>query len=161
MILLNTDTLSKSFGTKELFKNLNISVFENDRIGLIGQNGSGKSTLLKILSGLEKQDSGSFSTKKGLKIGYLAQSSEFTDKPPYEILIDFLKKDLTTPDYEKDQLVKLWLSKLGFKGNETSALTLSGGWKKRLDLARQMLLSPDLLLLDEPTNHLDLEGIIW
>lgn len=161
MILLNTDALSKSFGTKELFKNLNISVFENDHIGLIGQNGSGKSTLLKILSGLEKQDSGTFSQKKGLKIGYLAQTSEFTDKPPYEILIDFLKKDLITPDYEKDQLVKLWLSKLGFKGNETSALTLSGGWKKRLDLARQMLLNPDLLLLDEPTNHLDLEGIIW
>ncbi len=161
MILLNGESLSKSFGTKELFKNLTISVFEKDRIGLIGQNGSGKSTLLKILSNHEKPDSGTVSAKKGLKIGYLAQTSEFEDKSPFSILLDSLKKDLETPDYEKEQLIKIWMSKLGFKGNETSALHLSGGWKKRLDLARQMLFQPDLLLLDEPTNHLDLEGIIW
>ncbi len=161
MILLNGESLSKSFGTKELFKELDISVFEGDRIGLIGQNGSGKSTLLKIIAGLERADSGTLSPKRGLKIGYLPQTCEFDDVEPAVALFDSLKNDLQTPDYEKDRLVKLWLSKLGFTGAEKSAAKLSGGWKKRLRLAQEMITEPELLLLDEPTNHLDLEGIVW
>lgn len=161
MILLNGESLSKSFGTKELFNELSISILEGDRIGLIGQNGSGKSTLLKIIAGLDKADSGTLSLKRGLKIGYLPQSCEFEDEEPAIVLFNSLKNDLQTPDYEKERLVKLWLSKLGFTGLEGSAAKLSGGWKKRLRLAQEMITSPELLLLDEPTNHLDLEGIVW
>jgi ATP-binding cassette subfamily F protein uup len=161
MILLNSESLSKSFASKDLFKDISISIFEGDRIGLIGQNGCGKSTLLKIIAGLEKADSGTLSPKRGLKIGYLPQSCEFPDQSPINILLDALKEDTKTPDYEKERLAEVWMSKLGFTGLEPSGMHLSGGWKKRLMLAKEMLLSPDLLLLDEPTNHLDLEGILW
>lgn len=159
MLLLNGEGLSKAFGTKQLFKELSVSIFSNDRIGLIGQNGSGKSTFLKILAGLEKADSGVVSPRRGLKIGYVEQSCEFPDVKPIEILQEALGRDI--PDYEREQQAEVWMSKLGFTGSEPSASKLSGGWKKRLMVAKAMILQPDLLFLDEPTNHLDLEGILW
>ncbi|KKM01770.1 hypothetical protein LCGC14_1791080, partial [marine sediment metagenome] len=72
-ILLNTNNLSKSYGLKDLFKNISFSVFTHDRIGLIGPNGSGKSTLLKILANLEIADAGEVTTRRSLKIAYLPQ----------------------------------------------------------------------------------------
>jgi ATP-binding cassette subfamily F protein uup len=157
-LLYNCQSLTKSFGTRILFQDLHLSIFEKDRIGLIGPNGSGKSTLLKILSGLEQANSGILAPKKNLKIGYLPQSCDFLDKPPLEILLETLTEGA---DYERERLAQTWLSKLGFSGEEPSASLLSGGWKKRLGLAKELILEPDLLLLDEPTNHLDLEGIFW
>lgn len=160
-LLYNGQSLSKSYGTRHLFKELSFSIFEKDRIGLIGPNGSGKSTLLKILAGLETADEGILSPKRNLQIGYLPQTCEFPDQTPHQVLLDALQKDTEMPDYEKERLAQTWLSKLGFTGEEKSAHLLSGGWKKRLGLAKELLFSPDLLLLDEPTNHLDLEGIFW
>ncbi len=160
-LFLNCQSLSKSFGNRTLFENLSFSIFSGDRVGLIGPNGSGKSTLLKILSGSEKQNSGTVSAKRGLKVGYVPQTCEFPDKSPHDILMNSFSEGDERPDYERELLVETWLSKLGFTGEETSAERLSGGWKKRLMLAQELLASPDLLLLDEPTNHLDLEGILW
>jgi ATP-binding cassette subfamily F protein uup len=159
-LLLNCQALSKSFGPRTLFEGLCFSIFTQQRVGLIGPNGAGKSTLLKMLAGYEKPTEGIISSKRGLKIGYVPQSCEFPDISPEAVLHDTLKDD-QRPDYEKDVLVQTLLSKLGFKGNETSAHRLSGGWKKRLSIAKAVILAPDLLLLDEPTNHLDLEGIFW
>lgn len=158
-LLLSCQSLSKSFGTRELFDSLSLSIFSGDRIGLIGLNGAGKSTFLKILAGLEKADEGIISPRRDLKIGYLPQSCEFPDLPPLEVLMQAFKGD--EPDYEKEQQAEMWLSKLGFTGDEPLASRLSGGWKKRLGLAKELILAPDLLFLDEPTNHLDLEGILW
>jgi len=158
-LLFSSQSLSKSFGPRVLFRDLSISIFQGDRIGLIGPNGSGKSTLLKIIAGAETADSGILSPRKHLKIGYVPQSCEFADLSPEKILIEAVKEPL--PDYEKERLAQTWLSKLGFTGEETSANLLSGGWKKRLALAVELISSPDLILLDEPTNHLDLEGILW
>lgn len=159
-LFFNCQSLSKSFGTRTLFRNLSFSIFSGDRIGLIGPNGSGKTTLLKILADEEKADAGIVSAKRGLKIGYVPQSCEFPDEPPSAILLEALRDD-ERPDYEKELHVQTYLSKLGFTEKDTSAQRLSGGWKKRLSIALALINAPDLILLDEPTNHLDLNGIIW
>lgn len=158
-LLFSCQALSKSYGARLLFEDLSLSIFSGDRIGLIGLNGCGKSTLLKILAGLEVPDSGTLSPKRGLVVGYVPQTCEFPDLSPEEILIDALKKEI--PLYERKRLAETELSRLGFTGKEPSAALLSGGWKKRLRLAVELIAAPDLLLLDEPTNHLDLEGILW
>lgn len=158
-LLLNCQSISKSFGTRQLFQDLSTSISVGDRIGLIGFNGSGKSTLLNILTGIDKPDSGSIALKKGLRIGYVTQSNDFPDQNPERILIDAITDDL--PEYEKERLAQTWLSKVGFTDTSTSAAFLSGGWKKRLAIAAVLISQPDLLFLDEPTNHLDLEGILW
>lgn len=155
--LVSCQNLSKSFGSRLLFKNLNLNIFLGDRIGLIGLNGCGKSTLLKILAGHEKADDGIIATRRGLKIGYLPQECVFSDVTPKQVLLDTLKG---LPEYESELKAETWLSKFRFT-SQISALNLSGGWKKRLGLARELILEPDILLLDEPTNHLDLEGVLW
>lgn len=159
--LIHCQELDKSFGSKNLFQNLSFSIFAKDRIGLIGPNGSGKSTLLKIIAGVDTADSGDVSMNRGLKIGYVEQACTFPDHTPEKILFDALQKEPSLQGYEKDVLVQTWLSKLGFQNNNMSAAQLSGGWKKRLSLAKELITSPDLLLFDEPTNHLDLEGVLW
>ena len=160
-LLISCQSLSKSFGNRLLFQDLTFSIFSGDRIGLIGLNGCGKSTFLKILAGLETADSGIVAPRKGLKVGYLPQSCEFVDKSPKIILLEALEGQTEFLEHEQEPQVDMWLSKLGFTGNEPSAALLSGGWKKRLGLARELILSPDVILLDEPTNHLDLEGVVW
>jgi ATP-binding cassette subfamily F protein uup len=157
-LLFSCQALSKSFSAKPLFNDLSLSIFTGDRIGLVGLNGCGKSTLLKILAGLEKPDSGTLSPRRDLNVGYVPQTCEFPASSPKEILMRAVKGDL--PPYERERLAETWLSKLGFS-EERSAALLSGGWKKRLRFAVELIASPDLLLLDEPTNHLDLEGILW
>ncbi|MES2344600.1 MAG: ABC-F family ATP-binding cassette domain-containing protein [Chlamydiota bacterium] len=160
-LFIHCQELTKSFGTRRLFSDLSMSVFSGDRIGLIGPNGTGKSTLLKILAGIERADSGEVSMKRDLKVGYVPQTCDFPSLLPEEILHQVLEKDASLQSYEKETLVQTWLSKLGFRNNTTTANLLSGGWKKRLALAKELITFPDLLLLDEPTNHLDLEGILF
>lgn len=160
-LLLSCQSLSKSFGTRILFQDLSFSLFAGNRVGLIGPNGTGKSTLLKILAEIEQPDSGTLSIKRGLRIGYVPQSCEFPDLSPKNILLKTFQQDSSMDECEKEVLVQTWLSKLGFKDADVSALHLSGGWKKKLALACALITSPDLLLIDEPTNHLDLDGIIW
>lgn len=151
--LVQIHALSKSHGTQSLFENIFLSIQEGDRIGLVGPNGAGKSTLLKLLTGQEPADSGSITRRQGLRIGYASQMPEFADKSVEEILTDLV------PDAPHRAHIALSLAEFSDFSQKASAL--SGGWKKRLDIARALLLEPDLLLLDEPTNHLDLEGITW
>lgn len=158
-MLFNCESIEKSYAKGTLFENLSLSVFSGDRIGLIGLNGCGKSTLMKIIAGKEKSDSGKISPRRDLIVGYVPQDCIFEDKVPLEILVEAMPTNIA--DYDKERLALMQLEKMGFSGQEPSAARLSGGWKKRLRLAVELVKSPHLLLLDEPTNHLDLEGILW
>lgn len=160
-LLLNCHSLAKAYGSRQLFSQLSMGIFRGDKIGLVGPNGSGKSTLLKILAGIENPDSGSVAYRKSLNIGYVPQASEYSALPIEEIIVHAYSKQQNVPLHDKQTRARILLYKLGFKDISQSASSLSGGWKKRLDIAKELINDPDILFLDEPTNHLDLEGILW
>ena len=160
-LLLNCQSLSKSFGVRALFKNISISLDDADRTGLIGPNGSGKSTLLKIMAGQEHADDGEITTRRNLRLGYLPQADRFAAGSTVQSVVLDALQDEALDDHAKDVKVQIQLSRMGFENLQQPADKLSGGWRKRLALARELVREPELLLLDEPTNHLDLEGILW
>jgi len=160
-VLLGVQGLTKAFGQRPLFKDLSFDLAVGERIGLIGPNGAGKSTLLKLLAGREPVDSGIRTARKGARIGYLAQDDRFEPgKTLREVIVDALAGE-NLEDYERETRAAIHLTRVGFNDHDLVAEKLSGGWRKRLSLARELAFEPDLLLLDEPTNHLDLPGILW
>jgi ATP-binding cassette subfamily F protein uup len=160
-LLLSVQGLSKSYGPRPLFTDLSFDLRAGERLGLIGPNGSGKSTLLKLLAGNEEPDAGTRSLRRGTRIGYVAQNDIFAaGKSVRDVLVDALA-DEVMEDFERETQAAITLTQVGFADPDQRADQLSGGWRKRLSLARQLVRKPDLLLLDEPTNHLDLPGIVW
>jgi len=160
-MLLSCESISKSYGVKPLFSNLSIGLSEGDRVGLIGPNGSGKSTLLKILAGIEDPDDGTRSLRRHVRLSYVPQESTFPpDLTVEEVLAQTLREEGLDPHEESGRIARA-LSLGEFPDSEQSVRTLSGGWKKRLAIARSLLMEPDVLMMDEPTNHLDVEGILW
>ena len=147
------------FVTKRVFENLTVGVNDGDRIGIVGKNGDGKSTLLKLFMHIVEPDEGRVQARGGLTLGYLGQADKLEDAdtvlhavvgdvPEYEWASNAQTReiiDALLPDIESDALV----------GN------LSGGQRRRVDLARLLIGDWDALLLDEPTNHLDVEAITW
>ena len=171
-ILVSAHQLTKAFAARPLFSGLTFAISEGERIGLIGPNGAGKSTLLRILAGQSgySQDAGTLSIQRGLRIGFLEQVPQFL--PGATVLSTILEgvpgKSLSHDDsdhWEQHGIVHELSSRFGFDqlpgGTETKVELLSGGWKKKVALARELVKKPDLLLLDEPTNHLDVESILW
>ena len=166
--LIHAQGLAKSFGPRPLFEEVALTVSEGDRLGLIGPNGAGKSTLLKVLAGRETPDAGALTWRKGLGIGYVAQTDVFpAQATPLAVVCAALGGEGGAPpahDHdasERETHAALALAKVGFTRFDQHVSELSGGWRKRLAIARELARAPDLLLLDEPTNHLDLEGILW
>ncbi|MDH4098582.1 MAG: ABC-F family ATP-binding cassette domain-containing protein [Nitrospira sp.] len=160
-VLLSCESIDKSFGVKPLFSDLSITLSDNDRVGLVGPNGSGKSTLLKILAGLEEPDSGTRSIRRHTRMGYVPQEPAFAETQTIEdVLAQVLIDDGLDPHEHGDRIAKA-LSIGEFPKADQPVATLSGGWRKRLAIARALLPGPDVLLMDEPTNHLDVEGILW
>jgi ATP-binding cassette subfamily F protein uup len=158
-LLIGLHSISKAYGTQTLFKEISFTLSDGDRIGLIGPNGSGKTTLMNILAGIDVPDAGYLSRKQGVRVGYASQMPEFPSLPIEELLIANAPKG--TDPIESQTRARTLLSKAQFTDFTLDASTLSGGWKKRLDIVRALMQEPDLLILDEPTNHLDLEGIVW
>src|SRR5256712_875212 len=156
-LLLSCESVSKAYGTRSLFDGLTFGLFEGDQAGLVGPNGSGKSTLLKILGGTETADRGSRSLRSGVRVGYVPQDPVFSAG---HTVADIVLGTLAGVD-EEDRPGRLAhaLSRAGFTDGRTNVEALSGGWKKRLAIARELAAAPDILLMDEPTNHLDVDGI--
>ena len=161
--LLSCQSLGKSFGARALFDNLSFGIDEGERIGLIGPNGSGKSTLLKILAGRETPDAGAVSARRGLVVGYVPQEEVFrAGATVTEVLEEALEgTGLAHDEDERDRRIALLLADLEFADPAQNVDTLSGGWRKRLAIARELARDPELLLMDEPTNHLDIAGVLW
>ncbi len=159
-LLLSCQNIAKAYGSRELFEGITLGLYEGERCGMFGPNGAGKSTFLKILAGREQPDEGTLEARRGVRVGYLPQEDRFTAETAQEELFAALA-DAHLDEHDKYTQVAIMLSKVGFEDHDARIGTLSGGWRKRLALARELLKNPDLLLLDEPTNHLDLEGILW
>jgi ATP-binding cassette subfamily F protein uup len=158
-LLLSCESVGKAYGTRSLFDDLSFGLFEGDQAGLVGPNGSGKSTLLRILAGVETPDRGSRSLRGGIRVGYVPQDPVFE---PGVTIADVIVAALAgvAPEDRSGRLVRA-LGRAGFTGGGAPVATLSGGWKKRLAVARELAAEPDVLLMDEPTNHLDVDGILW
>ena len=168
-VALSARDLSKTYGSRTLFTGVALSLEDRERLALIGPNGSGKSTLLKILAGLEVPDTGSATTRKGLRTAYVSQTDTFPDNSTIltavEIALNDARREGKLPHLHDDHEVELAaeqsLYRVGFDDLTPLTSSLSGGQRKRLSIARELAKEPDVLLLDEPTNHLDVEGILW
>ncbi len=151
--------MGKAHGPRSLFEGLSFGLFEGDQVGLVGPNGAGKSTLLRILAGIESPDRGQRSLRSGVRVGYVPQDPVF---PPEGTVEDVLTAVLSSLDeYERAGRIAQALGRAGFDDGRAEVAALSGGWRKRLAIARELAGEPDVLLMDEPTNHLDVEGILW
>lgn len=160
-MLLSCESIGKSYGVIPLFSDLSLGLCEGDHVGLIGPNGSGKSTLLKILAGIDDPDCGTRTVRRQIRIGYVPQDPSFDERHSVEDALAQVLLDEGMDPHEHGGRIARALSLGGFVRPEQPVTALSGGWKKRLAIARSLMLEPDVLLMDEPTNHLDVEGILW
>ncbi|MBE6956786.1 MAG: ABC-F family ATP-binding cassette domain-containing protein [Ruminococcaceae bacterium] len=155
--VLTAKGLSKGYGDKSLFRDLDLDIVGGERIGLIGDNGTGKSTLIKLITGEEQPDSGKLRLGPTVKIGYLPQVVSF-DRPE-RTLVD-------TMIYDQDctaQTARNRLAAFNFRGEDVfkQVSVLSGGERSRLRLCMLMDEKINFLILDEPTNHLDIASREW
>lgn len=156
---LGLERVSLEFATKTIFADVTIGVFEGDRIGIVGRNGDGKSTLLHLLSGRMKPDSGRVTKRGGLTFGILDQRDPLDDNATVrEAALENSEDYEWAADPQSREIVEALLGGINL---EARVGTLSGGQRRRADLARLLLHDWDILALDEPTNHLDVVTIHW
>ncbi|HET6335942.1 MAG TPA: ABC-F family ATP-binding cassette domain-containing protein [Polyangiales bacterium] len=170
-ILLTAKRLGHAFGARPLFDSVSFTISDGDRIGLIGPNGAGKSTLLAILAGKLTPDHGELVPRAELRVSHLSQVPRFElDDTARDVVRRALagQREGERPrelEWQAEAKLEETLSKLDLSGPrgeaDTRVQNLSGGQQKRVALAAELALDPDLLLLDEPTNHLDVESIEW
>ncbi|PKN75718.1 MAG: hypothetical protein CVU49_03215 [Candidatus Cloacimonetes bacterium HGW-Cloacimonetes-2] len=154
-VILTLEHVSKEIGDLLLLDDLSLGIHSGDKIGVVGVNGSGKTTLLKLLSTQIPPTNGTITIRKGIKTAYLMQDAEL--QIPLTPL-EFVSQDDSAPD---EHLCKAMLTLLGITDHDLPMFKLSGGQRRKVDLARVLVREPDLLFLDEPTNHLDLASIEW
>jgi ABC transport system ATP-binding/permease protein len=160
MPLVTLDHVSMAFGHLPLLHRASLRIEPRERVCVIGRNGTGKSTLLHIVSGDLAPREGEVWHQPGLRIGRLAQDALIADdRRAFDVVAEAVG-DMGGDSWRADQHVEMALSRLQIPA-DASMGTLSGGWRRRVLLARALVTQPDLLLLDEPTNHLDIEAMRW
>ncbi len=154
MNLLTMEHITKSYTDRILLDDVDFSINENEKIGVIGINGMGKSTLLKVAAGIESCEAGKISMGTSIKMCYLPQTPVFEEGATVlQAAIAGNVDELNRWTIEAD--AKSMLNKLGFVDYEEKVEHMSGGQRKRIALVNALLTSADILVLDEPTNHLD------
>lgn len=186
--LLQVENLTKSFGVNSLFDDINFTINEGDKVGLIAKNGTGKSTLLSIIAGDDTPDDGKLIFKNDVTIGYLKQLPQFEPHlsvmdtcligdddqskaiRQYENALTEGNNEEMTKAIQAMDLASAWdyeerfkqiLSQLKIDDFKQRISELSGGQIKRVALAKILISNPQFLILDEPTNHLDIDMIEW
>ena len=190
MPLIRLDKVSINFGTQVILEEVNLSIKRGQKLGLLGRNGTGKSTLMKLIANDIEPDSGERWLRSGVKIAWLEQNLPLGDeltvydmvasglektgellKQYHRLITDYNNEDISQLEAIQDQIeaVDGWIigqkidtviTQLQLSSDQLMS-SLSGGWRKRVALARALVVEPDLLLLDEPTNHLDIPTIEW
>lgn len=166
--MLSFKNLRLAYGSKVLFQNANLQLYNGQRVGLVGQNGSGKTSLFKLILGQNHPDQGDFSLNQNSFIAYVEQEIDDSSVLLTEYVLNvhplIIDDHTDLPEYYKlrPRAEKLLIN-LGFEQEELYLPLnhFSGGWQMRANLAKALFVPSDLLLLDEPTNHLDVETVIW
>ena len=157
--LLGCEKARVEFPTKTVFEDVSLGLDEGDRIGVVGKNGDGKSTLLSLLAGIIEPDEGRVIRTRGVRVGVLGQADALSDDDTVEHAV---VGDIPEYEWAGDARVRDIISGLAadipWQGRVGD---LSGGQRRRVDLARLLIGDWDVLMLDEPTNHLDMRAITW
>lgn len=162
MNLLNLESVSKAFDIRLLLDGVSLGVSQGERIGIVGRNGDGKSTLLKIMAGELEPDTGRISKSNSVHVGMLSQADHAADDSTVR---EVVLGDTPIHQWASNSQIREVLKGL-FGGHSDDLLdrkfhSLSGGERRRVNLAKLLVTDLDLILLDEPTNHLDVEGVAW
>lgn len=154
-MLITFNDVSLSYTDRKILNNVSFTINDNSKVGIIGINGAGKSTILKLIVGELSPSSGVIYRKNDLRMGYLSQNINFFENN--SIFEETKRLSQNINDYEISSI----LNRFGLIHHDKLVSTLSGGERKRLQLASVLISSTDMLILDEPTNHLDIAMISW
>jgi ATP-binding cassette subfamily F protein uup len=162
MNLLNLESVSKAFDIRPLLDNVSLGVNEGERIGIVGRNGGGKSTLLKIMASTLEPDEGRVAKSNAVRVGILSQTDTAAEGATVR---EVVLGDIPVHEWASNSRIREVLAGL-FGGHSDDLLdrdfhSLSGGERRRVNLAKLLVDDLELILLDEPTNHLDVEGVDW
>ncbi len=164
--LISLKAVGKGYGSRSVLRDVTLGIDAGERIGIVGRNGDGKSTLLRLIAGSDEPDAGVITRGRDVELALLAQSDDLGE---HGTIRDALVGDRVEHEWAADSAFRAVLDGLlgGIalshfpQGMDTPIADLSGGERRRIAIARLLLVGPELLLLDEPTNHLDVEAVDW